>query len=182
MGQVLIERRGGTAIRYSGIPLPELGRGMRAAANVALEATFGWWRRVIGPKHFMEQAFGWYRGFEDRVYEHRAEKYERRKERRRGHRLPLVWTGDVRDEFLRGTMAVRVNKGGEMKGRAVWPDMPKYTYQERGPHAPRKYAELTVMNPEDVDRVGKAFERFFAKALEDQEQGSAEQARMDFAA
>lgn len=42
MSQILIERRGGTAIRYTGIPLPELARGVRQAANRALAGTFGW--------------------------------------------------------------------------------------------------------------------------------------------
>lgn len=182
MSQVLIERRGGTTIRYTGIPLPELPNAMRAAVNAAMEKTFSWWRRVIGPKHFLEGAHSWYGSLEERVFERRTPRYNRRKERVKGHTLPLVYSGDVRDEFLRGMMVTRTNKAGAVKGTAVWPNLPRYTYQERSARAPRKHAELTMMNEDDVQRVTNAFRRYLDEALEAAEKGNAQAARAEFAA
>jgi hypothetical protein len=182
MSQILIERRGGTAIRYTGIPLPELARGVRQAANRALAGTFGWWRRVIGPKHFLRQAYGWYGGMEDRVYKFRTPQHERRKMRKQASDMPLVFTGNLRAEFLQGPMVTRVNQSGELKGRAVWPELPKYTYQERGANAPRKHAELTIMNDDDVAKIAAKFGKLLQAELDAETTGTTAQARMDFAA
>ena len=172
------------SISWTGLKLPELPDTVIEVAQVAMMRALAFWRKEIGPGHFEETAYGKYLGCDERVYQSRTPKYVDRKLLYKHHNRPLVWSGDLRNEFLKGTFATRVEgKTAEtLHGVARWPGVNAlrgagkrpgpYVFQERTPNSPRKYAELTVLCAEDEKRLAQAFEMFFAEELESKGRGT----------
>jgi hypothetical protein len=159
-------------VRFTGLPLPALPKILTSAVKQALDELATYWWQNIGPKHFQRAAFGRYGGREPRVYELRSKEYGRAKYRRYGHNDPLVFTGNLRAAFLRGTMKTRFQGAGRNTRVIVsWPNVPQYTYQEANSHSPRKYAELTIMNEEDTKECREVFVKRFNEAMEAAENG-----------
>lgn len=171
------------AIRWTGLNFPEFAeRAFRTDGLVqtALLRTLVWWRQQIGPLHFEEDAYSRYGGKEDKVYSQRSPRYIRWKMRKWNHNKPLVMSGQLRSEFLRGVMKTRVTgaDAGTLHGVAAWPGVNNlkrrgvsYVFAEHG-RAPHKYAELTVLNEEDERALMQVFEKFLAEEIESMEQGA----------
>ena len=172
------------SIRWTGLALPDLPDTVIEVAQVAMMRTLAWWRQQIAPGHFEETAYGKYLGLEERVYQSRTSKYVDLKLRRCHHNKPLVWSGDLRNEFLKGTFATRVTgqTAETLHGVAAWPGVNAlrgkgktpgpYVFQERTPASPRKYAELTVLCADDLQRMQQVFEMFFDEELEAKGRGT----------
>jgi len=85
------------------------------------------WHREMLPKHFEEGADNVYK------YERRTRRYVERKQRQKGHKRPLVWSGASRDMALRKIEIrptkkqtkgiVHVAKAFNFSGRFGMPDM-----------------------------------------------------------
>jgi len=85
------------------------------------------WHREMLPKHFAPNAKQVYR------YERRTAAYEQRKERVKGHRLSLVWSGssremaerriDIRPTKKHTTGKIHVARAFNFSGRGAMPDM-----------------------------------------------------------
>jgi hypothetical protein len=63
----------------------------------AMEEVGEKWHDEFLPRHFEENAMQRYH------YVHRAKKYDQRKERKMGHKKPLVWSGTLRKTILENT-------------------------------------------------------------------------------
>jgi hypothetical protein len=171
-------------VRFIGLPLPEFDQLSESAIRIAFEKLVVFWKKNIARMHFTGVAFRMYGGLEDRVYNKRSYKYEQRKQRQFGHTDPLVRTGRVREEFLRGSTMTRfAGAGRELRMVASWPALPRYVYQEANNRSPRKYAELTILNNEDREVLRRKFIQFFNSEIERAGQGGgAGSAREAFAA
>jgi len=58
------------------------------------QAALHWWKNAL-PEHFKSGAKGKYK------YAKRTRKYQASKRKAKGHNLPLVWSGEMRDALLR---------------------------------------------------------------------------------
>jgi len=110
-------------------------------------------------KHFQASAAGRYH------YKRRSYKYVQRKERKFGHRDPLVFTGDMKRQVLQ-RIALRAIKGkgaatGRMKG-------PRYLHMGgRGKSTgPPMGDELNRDTKAELKTMGDLFHRRSAKALD----------------
>ena len=106
------------------------------AVKAGMEKALLLWHVAFAPMHFKAGAAARY------GYQKRSEKYEKRKERVKHHRQPLVWSGTLRDSIVKGrpTPKFRTDKTGTLKGYIVY-KVPKYAYQYRG-DGPKKMDEV----------------------------------------
>lgn len=131
-------QRGSIAIRYTGIPLPELPETMVAVLQQAMNEACVYWREKFGPEHFRIGAYSKYGGREDGVY---TTRYTSRKPRQ--VRAPLrserphkdydgtwVQPGTLQRAFLNGVMKLvtRGAKISDLNVTATFPELPRYTY------------------------------------------------------
>ncbi len=85
----VIEKRGGTKIRFTGIPLPQMPRATREAQHLAITDAVRYWRAKFAPIHFKVEAYSRYGGQEANVYE-TPRKGSSRFKKGGGARAPLV--------------------------------------------------------------------------------------------
>lgn len=87
----------------------QLPRFLRVGYRMAAEH----WHTVLRPLHFTNAAFVRY------GYVRRALKYSRYKFRKKGHMLPLVWSGDSRDRTARDYRISSSTTGARVRMRAA---------------------------------------------------------------
>lgn len=155
MQSITVENFGRARVRFTGIPLPEFPKVMRALQREALADTVAHWRDKIGPGHFETSAYARYGGREQDVY-------TIRRARRGQLKRPLVKTGNLRTAFLNGTMNVRASgEGDTLKAVATWPNLPRYTYIDKHGRkrvqGPKKYDELTILTEGEVTQLVEFF-------------------------
>jgi hypothetical protein len=174
MGSVLIEGRGrGTYIRYIGLALPELPKKLREAQLEALMDCAHFWLKTHGHRHFELGAYTRYGNREEKVYPWRTKNHRRADAmgQRRGKNMrdPLVWTGNLRMQFMRG-MVLAPTKSGEIKVKASWPALPKYVYYTKygknRNEGPRMYRELTIMTEGEEKELAERFVKIMQKHLD----------------
>jgi hypothetical protein len=155
---------------WTGVSLPEFAETYPELWQAAMLAGLSWFRQTLGPGHFLETAYGKYMGLGDRVYQSRTPKYVDRKLRRMHCNLPLVWSGDLRHEFLKGAFLTRPSgkSTDTLQAHGSWPGVNamRYVFQERGSNAPRKYEELIVMTPAEEKTLQQRIQKDFSDALE----------------
>jgi len=149
----VIEKRGGTTIRYTGVPLPKLPVKLRKESQAMLIELGSWWRSNILPQHFEVGAYRRYGGREPNVYERRSPWRGRGLTRSNiGRKKPLTQSGTLRRKALTGPVQFRASgSAGGSKVRIVFRGLPRYVFyrnNNRGqlPNIPR---ELTITNETD---------------------------------
>ena len=194
--RLTIERRGKCEIRYYGLALPKLPEELTFYAIEALFRTVQFWRRNVGPKHFMQVAYGIYGKLEPYVYigKSGAPKwmmdYYHLPAASADKNQPMVSSGNLRTAFLQGNMTLKsgVEEGG-VTARATWPNLPRYTYYFN-PAAPSnirstnrhsmhpmvhdKARMLTIINADEAAKLVKVFGDEFAKQLAERDKDVAE--------
>ena len=94
----------------------DTAREVTTAINAGLEGAVKYWHRNLVPGHFKQGAAHRY------SYAPRTPAYCRRKGRVKGHQLPLVWSGTMRDQVLRRvdikTMKTRASARGKVYANA----------------------------------------------------------------
>lgn len=135
----------------------------------AYESALKWWYREVLPKHFEEGAATRYMG----AYTRRAKGYLESKQKKWGHRKPMVWSGKMRAKILGG--------GTTPKDKAT---TRRYYIELKLPHAhvtniwrgvhtqrggrPHDFAhELTVTSKKEEAALGKRVERVMNRLLAD---------------
>ena len=177
----VIERRGRTAIRFSGIPLPQMPRATREAQHLAIMDAVRYWRAKYGPEHFKVSAYSKYGGQEADVYDTPVKGSSRFK-KGGGARAPLVsprrrpTSGNLRRSFLTGSMVMKpAGSGSSLKVTASWPSLPQYVYIDKHgtgrAQGPRKYLELTVMTDEEGADLARVFNERFQYHLDQMAKG-----------
>lgn len=101
-------------------------------AKLAMQGGLDYWHSKLLPRHFTAGAGNRYR------YTPRQEKYQRRKQRAKGHGRPLVWSGRMQREL---TGQVRLSGTGK-KATATM-RAPKYLY----------YIKARMLETRKVDKV-----------------------------
>ena len=167
----VIEKQNGCTVRYTGLALPHLPRRLKDAQKTAMEEVARKWREKFGPRHFEMQAFSRYAHREKDVYTKR--KYDRRGGQARDdagvkRKLPLVYSGDLKQDFLTGGMQiVSSGSGRSLKVKAVWKNLPRYTYyyKQGAKNQHNKVAELTITNKDEQKEMAKWFEQAVGKLI-----------------
>lgn len=134
-------------LEYRGSP-EALKKELRPAAERGLREIGEFWHQEYLPLHFRSFARHRYN------YEKRSPSYNQQKSRIWGHRLPLVWSGTMREELL-GMAEIRANsKRVKIKldanalrfsRRANYPDM-RAEVAAIAPEEPQRFAELLDEN------------------------------------
>ena len=177
---MMTEKIGRAEIRWLGLPLPAFTASQRVAVEQAAGDLLFWWREEMAPEHFKSSAYAKYGGREERVFEHR------RDFKKRGERAPMVspratsrdyrgagthWAGQLRREFLRGTMRIDVTgrRTGNLKIRAVWSNLPRQAYQDvfgkNSTPGPKMFKELTIVTEAETEVMARKFVEFFDARL-----------------
>ena len=104
------------------------------------------WHRSFRPKHFTAA------GASEYGYRPRSPEYERRKQKRFGHKLPLVWTGESRTRSR-----VRNVKANSRRAR-VSMSVPKINFSGRGD-------ELRTISRREGRALAGIMERHITKQL-----------------
>lgn len=114
---------------------------LRRAVKQQLQAVADAWHSNILPRHFK-------RGAKQRYgYQERKASYNKRKEKRYGHRRPLEYTGQLKRQVLR-----KARISGTSKRATVSMDAPRYMYQYK-PGAPDKAAEITAVTQDEAESM-----------------------------
>jgi hypothetical protein len=123
----------------------------RAAQKFAFRDAGEYWHHFLRPKHFTRRAFAEY------DYEPRSAAYEYRKSRRKGHRNPLVFSGESRDRSRRKKITVTY------KGAKVRMSIPAFNFLNQ-------WQTRTVTGREEFERFSTRDESLlinrFAVALD----------------
>lgn len=115
------------------------------------------WHSEILPKHFKHSAVKEY------GYKKRHVLYEKRKQKRWGHRYPLVWSGDTKRR-LEASARIRSSS----KGSKVTMLGPKHFYQYRKDLGqPDKAAEVRKISQADADFLTAAADEYITGVLQD---------------
>jgi hypothetical protein len=174
-------------VRYTGIPVPELGAALVEVTKEALVKAIFEHHRKHGPRHFTVRAYDEYAGLEPDVYAERkgtpgwlADRYGAEKHQTHGGRVrPLHRSGDLRQKFLFGNMQVKATGRVALKVTATFHGLPRYTYfynpgyVRRGarPLAHDKVAELTVMSAAEEAEMARSVQRHADQLLREREKG-----------
>jgi len=126
------------------------------------------WHRVLLPKHFGTGAAQRY-GYQDR-----HPLYERKKQRRFGHRRPLEYRGYLKRDVttVRDVRTVRASSKAHGRERVLGAVKivlhgPKYLYQYRKDlRQPDKAAELQAINAEDERTIAAVLDRELQRELD----------------
>jgi len=132
------------------------------------------WHRYILRKHFQRGAYAEYN------YQPRTTKYEKRKARVKGHRRPLVWSGQAEREAHR-TLDLRVTS----KGAKIVLHVPKHLYAYKLPeqrfkkirgggvlpytihlHDPHKAEELSAVSDRDAELLARVIDKELQKMID----------------
>jgi len=128
---------------------------LKAAVKEALLATGRTWHTTMLGKHFAANAVQRYR------YKSRSRKYRERKERRFGHQLPLVFSGNLRRLVTR-----QAKLSSTSKGARVGLTGPRYLYAYRKDFAqPDKAKELTAITPGEVRELAQLLDTLVTTRL-----------------
>jgi len=126
-------------ITYVGSPEATLAE-LRRAVKPALQDAVKEWHHKFLRRHFFESATTRY------GYKARSAKYEQRKQRRKGHTRPLVWSGDMRRMLLRSITLSGTSK--RARGKLMGP---KYLYQyHKNRDEVHKADEITAVTTDEV--------------------------------
>lgn len=108
-----------------------------------------WWKKFL-PKHFSTRAQYYYR------YRHRTKLYNTKKMSKKGHKIPLVFTGNLKRMV---TQSVKIS--GSSKRAQGKLNAPNYTYmyQKSDSGHVDKAAELTVMTEKEIQTMTKEIDR-----------------------
>ena len=133
---------------------------LRAALKPELEEVGKFWHDRLFPGHFRTGAAGKYK------YAPRSFKHSERKRKRFGHSLPLVFTGDLREQVTR-----MAKISSTAKGARVTLVGPKYLYMYRKSYGqPDKAAELTAVTKLEVRAMARLLDRRLTKRLNEVKQ------------
>lgn len=146
-------------------------RGLRPTVKEALRRAIIAWHQGNDPAfqgqrggflkfHFSRQ--GMYRYRNPGVYEPRTKKYNQRKERKFGHRDPLVFTGRTKRAVM---MSIRVS-GSSQRARGTMQGTNVLNFKGRGTHNLR--AELLAVNESEEQALALGFERIVEAWLNDE--------------
>ncbi len=105
------------------------------------------WHKKTRPKHFTRRAYTEY------GYQRRTASHTKRKRKRYGHTLPLVWTGQLRRQTGAATIST-TRKSVKVKMNA-----PRYLYQNRKDTTVKpinKADELVRLSGAEINQIGKA--------------------------
>lgn len=114
------------------------------------------WHEKFFPKHFTSIGAAQYK------YATRNFKYTKKKKNKRGHELPLVFTGQLKRETSR---SIRVS--GTSKGAKGILSGPKYMYYFNPGSSPDKAAELVAVSKKEVTLLAKKLDKQATKRLND---------------
>lgn len=144
-----------TVIEESGFTPGIPQRLLRRAIRDAMKELVRQWHTKTLPKHFERRALNIY----TRAYRARKKRYELRKERQKGHRKPLVFSGRMRRELLSTIRVTGTFKRarGTMRG-------PDYIRKSRDSSI-NKANEITVTTLQEEAAQAREFERLLVKNL-----------------
>lgn len=171
-----VQRQSGQRVRYTGIPIPELGRELVDITKEAMRLAIFDHHRKHGPRHFTVRAYDHYAGLEHDVYEERKgvrdkqgnPRPTRRVQVHGGRVRPLHRSGDLRQKFLFGNMQVKATGRVNLKVTATFHGLPRYTYYynpSRPQNVHDKVAELTVMSPQEEEEMARNVQRHANRLL-----------------
>jgi uncharacterized membrane protein len=126
----------------------------RQFAKASWDACGEFWHEKILPGHFEVSASRKYH------YKRRNKKYEQKKERKWGHRKPLVWSGKMEATLTRSAQISATSKGVRVKLPNV-----KYIYAYDAGE-PNKAEEVIRMSYRDQRRIANVFGEAMQKEID----------------
>jgi hypothetical protein len=133
----------------------QMARELRRAVKDENAATIQRWHRVFLPKHFQSGAMERYR------LGKRTRDYEKRKQRKTGRLVPLVFTGTLKREAERSIRVTSTSKGG----RGVM-SVPRYAFFKQAGRKRRIADEMVAITKEEVETLAREHGENVAKRLD----------------
>jgi len=146
-------------ITYRGGP-NVLKRELKAEVKAGLAEVGDHWHGSILPGHFDRGAANKYK------YKRRSRKYNERKLRRRGHKIPLVDTGQMARMVKRMARVTSTSKGARVALKG-----PRYLHQYRKDFGqPDKAAEIIKVTAKEAGDLARLLDEIVTKKLNDNKQ------------
>lgn len=143
-----------TVITYTKSP-GQMAREVKRAVKDANIKAVAQWHQDYLPLHFESSAMQRYR------LGKRTEAYNRRKRRRLGAEVPLVFTGTFQRNVERSIRITATSKGA--RGRMV---APRYAHIKKGRRKRRPAEEILIMTKKEVETLAEDHGENVAKTLE----------------
>ena len=133
----------------------EVGKIVRRLRKHHLRDVGDAWHREYLPKHFEFRAYSLY------GYQKRKAGYEKKKAKRKGHRLPLVYNGDLQIAVMTRRKITSTSKGVRVQLKG-----PRHMYMYRKDQGqPDKAAELTKTRDDEALRLAVEYQKSVTKDI-----------------